>query len=550
MRINENGFERHGMLLRKKISERIQVEFTEGMSIELSVDEQLGEAESYQICEEKEGFQITGADEAGLYYGIGKFLHSARWSEKEIFPKATQKVMTPACGFRAVYFAIHFYNWYQNASTEELEQYMEELLLYGYNSVVCIIPIVNLNSFEEQLFYDSVDKTRKIFGLAKKLGMKVGIIIGSQGLKTTPKEVEGDYSYDLTGTIRGWHGKNVCPAKPGAMEYLKSIWNMKFKQYTDIGLDYLISWPYDEGGCGCSECRPWGAKGYCDIVDALYKEAVKYYPDIKYIVSTWLFDTPEDEGEYEGFYKRLKENLAYVDCLMVDAHDDFPRYPLEHELVKPIVNFPEISMWVLFPWGGRGANPLPKRFQAIWDSTKHIISGGMPYSEGMYEDISKVQCAGYYWEPEKNYRDILKEYISYEYSEAVCEEALELMELIEENHVRLSELKEPNYESAYKAEKLAISVDGQLDARAKKSWRWRILYIRAKLDRILFETYRNNYSGDKEALKQVCRTSSEFLADNKEAQEFMQELCKFYHCVSDNGENEYTLPPVKDGIVR
>ena len=45
-------------------------------------------------------------------------------------------------------------------------------------------------------------------------------------------------------------------------------------------------------------------------------------------------------------------------------------------------------------------------------------------------------------------------------------------------------------------------------------------------------------------------TLEEYLADNEKAQEFLQELCRIYHCVSANGENHPTLPPVKGGIVR
>ena len=100
--------------------------------------------------------------------------------------------------------------------------------------------------------------------------------------------------------------------------------------------------------------------------------AREIFPDIKVIVGTWAFDAPNDEGEYEGLYKRLRTDMSWIDYLMVDAHGDFPSYPLEHEVIRPIVNFPEISMWGLAPWGGFGANPLPERFQRIWDSSKHI----------------------------------------------------------------------------------------------------------------------------------------------------------------------------------
>ena len=59
----------------------------------------------------------------------------------------------------------------------------------------------------------------------------------------------------------------------------------------------------------------------------------------------------------------------------------------------PLLNFPDISMYGQNPWGGYGANPHPGRLQQRWDETKKKLSGGFPYSEGIYEDINKVICA-------------------------------------------------------------------------------------------------------------------------------------------------------------
>lgn len=553
MKINiiENGCTKHAELMKKHISKRIPLEIeTEGMQIELMIDEQLGKQESYKILVKDNGFAIMGADTMGLFFGIGKFLHTAKWTDTEFVPKPPIGVITPASDFRAVYFAIHFYNWYQNAPLEELETYLEELVLWGYNVAVCIIPIVNLDSFEDQLFYQSVKKTREVYQLAKKIGMKVGIILNpNQGLKTTPAEFNADLSFDPAG-VRGTAGKNICVEQPGAFSYMQNIWRKQLEQYTDIGMDYVFSWPYDEGGCGCEKCRPWGGNGYLKYTNAIHDEVVKFYPNAKVIVSTWLFDTPEDEGEYESLYKRLEGDMQYVDYLMIDAHDRFPRYPLEHEVIKPIVNFPEISMWKLIPWGGRGANPQLKRFQGFWDETKHLIQGGMPYSEGVYDDILKVLFAGYYWEPDKNYREIMAEYINYEYASDVYDEVLEVMELIEDNHVGVAELREPDMVKAERAVKLAENVDLCLGERAKKSWRWRILYIRAQIDLMTNQYYVDHYYGTEKGLYDVRHTPEEYLADNEKAQEFLQELCRIYHCVSANGENFPTLPPVKGGIVR
>lgn len=551
IRIIDNNYVQHAALLKKSIMERIPAEFEErGMTIELCVNKQLGTAESYFITSEAEGYRITGADDAGLYYGIGKFLHTAKWSAEEFAPQPPEGVKSPACSFRAMYFAVHLFNWYANAPIEELERYLEELLLWGYNTIVLIIPVIDIESFEDRLYIEAVNKTKAIFGRAKKLGMKVGIIIcPNQGMKSAPHEYDADPSFDPIGNVRGNAGRNICPSKLGAVEYLKNIWITMFQQYMDIGLDYIITWPYDEGGCGCEKCRPWGANAYCNLVVQLHEEAIRFYPNAKFIVSTWIFDKPDDQGEYEGLYKRLKGDLDWVDYIMVDAHADFPRYPLEHEIIKPIINFPEISMWKLYPWGGYGANPLPVRFQSIWDSAKHILDGGMPYSEGMYEDISKIQYSGYYWEPNRDYKDILAEYINYEFSWKVIDDALEMISCMEENHVRVGNNMEPDIACAIHGAKLAEKIHESLDVRGKKAWRWRLLYIRAILDKKRFEYYRDHNMCGTEDLENIRHFAGDFLEEDEEAQELFKELRRLYHSVEFNGTNQFTLPAVGGGTV-
>jgi len=547
--INNGGYRQHEQLLKKGIEKKIDVVYGDGgIQIELAVNCALEKEESYLITGEGDSWKITGADEAGLYYGIGKFLHTAKWTKEWMTPNPPQKMMTPACSFRAMYFAVHLYNWYANAPTEELETYLEELLLWGYNAIVLIIPVIDIYSFEDELYYNAVEKSRSIFGLAKKLGMKVGIIIcPNQGLLSAPHEWDADPSFDPIGNVRGNAGRNICPAIPEALDYLREIWTMMFKQYTDIGLDYIVTWPYDEGGCGCEKCRPWGAKGYGDVVNVLHDDAIKFYPNAKFIVSAWIFDKPDNQGEYEGLYQRLKGDLSWVDYIMVDAHEDFPRYPLEHEIVKPIINFPEISMWKLYPWGGYGATPLAKRFHGIWNSAKHVLDGGMPYSEGMYEDISKVQFAGYYWEPDRDYEEILAEYANYEFRTDVVQDALEIMEMIEKNHVLTAAYQEPDIEGAIRIGKLAEEVQNKLGQKGLNAWRWRILYIRALIDQKKFEYYRDHNMGGRYDTSEIRNFAGDFLAEDESAQKLFKELRKWYHSVEYNGRNQFTLPVVGGG---
>jgi hypothetical protein len=565
--IKANHYEKQASLLRKTLEKRIDVEFaSDGMSIELDVADTWNEKESYQIAKIENGYKITGSDELGLYYGIGKFLHTAVWSETEFVPNPPTKEMIPACEFRATYYSVHFFNWYHKAPTAELEEYLESMLLWGYNTIICILPIVCFENFDDPVFHELRTKTREIYQIAKKYGMRIGTMINpNQGLITTPAEYAADPScYDVRS---GGVGKNVCPEKPGAMEYLRKLWLKVFEQYEDIGLDYVFTWPYDEGGCGCEACSPWGANGFLKISHETFMDAKQFFPNVKFVLSTWYMDDTingqYDFGEFEGLYKRLKEDMSYVDYILVDSRLEYPRYPLEHEIVKPIINFPEISMWGLYSWGGRGANPLLKRFQRLWDDSKKVLSGGMPYSEGLYEDISKVQWSGFYWDPDQPYQEIMKEYISYEYSPAVVDEAIEMMELIEANHVLVADYQEPDRSLSDHAAELAEWIDSKLSKQNKLAWRWRILYIRAKIDKIIYDAYWERYRGEENAIYDMRFTKEYYFWDNEKAQDLLQELCRIYHSIDkvpysntfgkvieDPGRNRWTFPPVKGGKVR
>lgn len=123
---------------------------------------------------------------------------------------------------------------------------------------------VDIREIGDEVFRSSVEITRRPFSLAKKNGMRTSLGINpNQGLLSAPHEFDNDASFNLL--LRENYGRNLCPSKPEANVYLRTLWQAKFEALTDIGIDYIICWPYDEGGCNCERCRPWGAKGYCDV---------------------------------------------------------------------------------------------------------------------------------------------------------------------------------------------------------------------------------------------------------------------------------------------
>ena len=161
-----------------------------------------------------------------------------------------------------------------------------------------------------------------------------------------------------------------------------------------VHLDYLVQWAWDWGGCGCPQDWPWGAVGYPRLAKALHDLAQATHPGVVSVASTWDFDKPE-AGEFAGLDGWIRTNPGIFSAVVADGHDDFPAWPLQHGGVGglPVVGFPEISMWGRSPWGGYGANPMPGRFQRFWEEARGLLQGGMPYSEGIYEDLNKVLSA-------------------------------------------------------------------------------------------------------------------------------------------------------------
>jgi len=277
---------------------------------------------------------------------------------------------------------------------------------------------------------------------------------------------------------------NLCPSNPGARALRLGDWWRLLDEFTDGGLDALEFWPYDDGGCGCTNCWPWGARGFPSLSRDLSGMARAKYPGIKIILATWLFDTPP-AGEWEGLAQFLATDKSWADYIRANAHEDFPRYPLDHGVPGglPLLNFPEISMWGQSPWGGYGANPLPDRFQRLWNQTQKKVSGGHAYSEGIYEDLNKTICGQLYWDGNRPAMETVREYVAFEFSSDIVEPVTRAITLLEANHDRAK-----IGASAREAFRLIEESEKRMTPQARDSWRWRILYLRALIDHELLGT--------------------------------------------------------------
>lgn len=469
-------------ILVSRIQERSNARFVNNaaeLQIILKIKQGIG-SEGFSITDTPSGaVEIIGNEERGLLYGVGKFLRTSSYDNGFVV-SAWRGTSVPQCPVRGIYFAVHFNNFYEAAPAGKVERYLEDLALWGMNSIVFHFPPQQFNGFDDPAAKKNIEKIHDLMLTAKRLGIKVGLIeCLNIGFMTAPKEY---YYQPFPDDLhrRGNLGVLLCPSNPNCSDYLLKQWD----QLTDeLGVkpDFFISWPYDEGGCGCDKCWPWGSNGFLKISKQVCDMIKRKNPECKFILSTWMFDTPP-AGEWEGLTKALK-NQDWVDGIMADAHEDFPRYPLDNEIPGklPLINFPEISMWGQGPWGGYGANPLPARFQRLWNQSSIKLSGGFPYSEGIYEDINKVICLQFYWNKARTAKDIVKEYISSQFSPEAVEKVTQAIDIMESNHHR-----DEITQSAEEAFKLICDVNKSLPEEVKRSWRWRILFLRAQIDYDLY----------------------------------------------------------------
>jgi len=514
--------QRAAEILGREISERCEAKIVAdgdaAFTVELSVQPGIG-AEGFQIADGADGaVRIAGNDPRGLLYGVGKFLRTSRYDRGGFTPGAWRGQSVPSGALRGVYLATHFNNYFDVATDEEMQRYIDSLALWGTNSMGFCFTVGWYKSFDDPAAQEHLRKLKRFMRMAKSAGMGVGIFSKvNPGFQSAPEEIRA-----APVPRRPPCGVNVCPSHPKGRETIVAYWTRIVDEFEEIGLDFHVYFPYDEGGCGCKDCAPWGARGLPKLCRDLTPIFRAKYPNIQMILGTWMFDhTGPQEGEWAGLSGFLAKDRTVADYLLVDAHGDFPRYPLEHGAPGglPMVNFPDISMFGQSPWGGYGANPAPQRFQRLWNQTEKKLSGGFPYSEGIYEDVNKAICSQFYWNLDASADQTVKEYIAYEYSPEVVDPVFKAIECLERNHKHWVVVEKPagpkreiggNYyvscfgvgsriafgkrdakqaaQDAEEAWRLIREANERLTPQVRKSWRWRILYLRAMIDRELVHT--------------------------------------------------------------
>lgn len=488
-----------GLLLRR-IEDRTGITPVRGdvctADILLAIREGLGE-EGFRIEGEPGApVRITGNDGRGLIYGVGKFLRDSRLEPGSFTPGGWRGRSVPVRPVRGIYFATHFHNWYHVAPPEDVVRYVEDLALWGCNALVVWFDLAIYKGIDDLAARKMVARLHAILAAAQRVGIRPGLLVlANEGFSSTPVELRATNRKDQNGYFAspaGFYGVEVCPSAPGGMGWLLQRRGEVLDAFGDIAFEYFVIWPYDQGGCTCASCAPWGHNGYLRTAEAVARMARARFPKAKIVLSTWYFDH-FIKGEWDGLRAAFADTKPdWVDYLLIDDYGKFPENPLTLGIPGgfPVVGFAEISMVGMYPWGGFGANPRPRHWQAHHQSTRHLLSGGFPYSEGIYEDLNKVLQLQLGWAPDRDAQDIVREYAAAHLSAEKADDITAAVFMMEELlGIGMKDTPQgPRFEywrppvRAEECRELVKRLDSQLPDSVRRSWRWRILLLRAVLD--------------------------------------------------------------------
>ena len=487
--------------------------------------------EEYSVARENQRLVISGGTASAVVYGVGRLIREPEFRGHS----------APDKSFRAIYFATHFGNWYDNAPEDEIDRYIEDLAIWGCNVIRAWFDRHHFRNIMDPVAQKKLKNLKHIFRKSASLGMKNFLTnLANEAYAGSPEALRADWiglkNGYKTPIIGGHYHVELCPSKPGALDLLLHWHEELLDALADVPIHYIGMSCYDQGGCTCEKCAPYGANGYWKIIPRFSELCKKKFPGCKVVLNTWRFDVFTD-GEFDDL-KARKDLRKYVDLLSVDNGHAGKLKDLSVPINK--VGFSDISMGGNLPWGGYGVNPCPSFLETI--RQEKSLAGNIAYSEGIYEDINKIMLLGGEWDGSCSAWDMIRKYAAFYFGKGTEDRIVEAARLMEENMEHSADVSQDgrtysaystqnvdpekpwtmdyavpklDKERAKRCLELVQEVEKTMAVERKNTWRWRIFHLRAEIDLML--------------------------AEGKDPENAMQELTRIYDCRSNT--RPCLLPP-------
>ena len=523
--INKNMPEEAFAILEKaaaRILKQREVFLGEGFCVTFELDPAILD-ERYVMVSEEGVCKLYAGDVLTLFAGFGRFLRKSSFDGKGGFvPFEGEFDFMPAKKLRGMYFATHFGNFYHSAPIEKVYEVIEDLALRGCNSLLVWFDMHHYNSMKDESAQKMVKRLHDILAYANKIGMGGSLtMLSNEGFASSPEHLRAEWAVQ-NGYLKEPHSHyhvEICPSKEGGIEEIIRERREMLEHFADLKIDYVVYWPYDQGGCTCADCAPWGSNGFLRLYPhfkALIKEMM---PETEIIVSAWYFDL-FTSGEWRGFGDACARgalgDAKYILSFFENGNMPDAAIPEGFEYIE----FPEISMRGCSPWGGYGASHLAAFLDRTYKACRHIYSGAYPYSEGIFEDANKFIELMLYSGERDNAFDALRDYVRFEFcteDEALYDAVLRSENFLARKRLRLEDGIKVEFEDTGDIEQVRAVFEHYnaiLPENITSSRNFRIFYLRTVID------------------SEIAKNDG-FAIRSEACQEAMRELDEIYY-VTDN----------------
>lgn len=324
---------------------------------------------------------------------------------------AVRAAGTPFCELYAVG---HFGNWYEVAGQNEMRRVLSEAKHWGFNRYAdwfdvldCVDPFSGdpQNSLANALW----DLKRTHFRTAQSLALATDLVI-------TPNHVYRDQLKPEWLAKRGprIQGQLICPHQPGAREAILRNYTNLFADLSKAGVNLtaINSAPYDYGGCGCDQCKPW-ILTFAQLTLDIHKIARTWHPQVELHFIGWWWSAEEHrlfaqwmDEHAPGVAASMSLHIPYDKTGVADV--PLPKGCRKHAFVH--IGYPDRST----PrdiYAKTGPVVAPKRLaDTVRDLRAQSVTGVMAYSEGIYDDVNKALLGGLFAGKQETSRGVLEAY--------------------------------------------------------------------------------------------------------------------------------------------
>ena len=507
--------------------------------ISVSTDPSL-KNDRYLIESTADGASLTAANDVSAHAAFGRWMLESAFDGRGGFTPFEGKIdFTPKDPLRGMYFATHFQNFYHCAPIEEVYSVIEDLALRGCNSLLVWFDMHHFTSMDDPEALELTERLREMLKYAARIGMKGSLtMLSNEGFSTSPEHLRAEWTAQ-NGYFKapgGHYHVEICPSKEGGIEEILRERRAMLERFADLDIAYVCYWPYDQGGCTCSKCTPWGSNGFMRLFPYFRDLVAEIMPKTRIIMSTWYFDK-FIAGEWDSFYPFIKdgspEGVDYIMSFFFNGQ--LPEVIEKNGIPEGVkfIDFPEISMYTCTPWGGFGASLLARFLNRTNEKSGKLYSGGFPYSEGIFEDVNKFITQCYYSGLYENAEDAVRAYVKYEF----CVEGKAIDELTDAllstetalARKRVSDGTGLHFDIADTSEtekvyRILSFYNTALPENVSKGYKFRLWYLRAVIDRELASC------GGYPARSEICLDA-------------MRELCRIYY--ASDRTNVWVRPPVE-----